>query len=324
MVRPLLLAAVLLGLTPAAARAQQIFETVGCRALGMAGAFVGVADDPSAVYWNPAGLASGGIAGATVEWANIRTGDPTLPPQAGSTDRSSKLMALGAWPVGLSYVRQARTALVAGAAPGTLNADTLQTSQFGLSLVQTTTQGVVVGATLKYLRSTIKSEAATGASTKDALDHGAGIDGKTGSAFDVDLGMMVDAQYVRFGVVLRNLRSPTFTDVAGNAITLKRQARAGLAVLVPTGLTLAMDVDLDTAALVDGPRRMFAVGAEQRIVSRLVVRGGTRWSLTGARLPVLAVGASVMLKRGAWIDGQMTRGGIAADRGFGIALRGAF
>ena len=30
---------------------------VGARALGMGGAFVGLADDASAGYWNPAGLA---------------------------------------------------------------------------------------------------------------------------------------------------------------------------------------------------------------------------------------------------------------------------
>ncbi len=35
----------------------QSFETVGVRALGMGGAFVAVADDATANYWNPAGLA---------------------------------------------------------------------------------------------------------------------------------------------------------------------------------------------------------------------------------------------------------------------------
>ena len=34
----------------------QPFETVGVRALGMGGAFVAVADDATANYWNPAGL----------------------------------------------------------------------------------------------------------------------------------------------------------------------------------------------------------------------------------------------------------------------------
>ena len=37
----------------------QIYETVGIRAQGMAGAFVAVADDSTATWWNPAGLATG-------------------------------------------------------------------------------------------------------------------------------------------------------------------------------------------------------------------------------------------------------------------------
>ena len=37
----------------------QIFENIGTRAQGMGGAFVAVADDATASWWNPAGLASG-------------------------------------------------------------------------------------------------------------------------------------------------------------------------------------------------------------------------------------------------------------------------
>ena len=37
----------------------QIYESVGIRAQGMGGAFVAVADDATATWWNPAGLASG-------------------------------------------------------------------------------------------------------------------------------------------------------------------------------------------------------------------------------------------------------------------------
>src|ERR671910_2614356 len=37
----------------------QVLETVGSRALGMGGAFVAVASDSSATWWNPAGLAAG-------------------------------------------------------------------------------------------------------------------------------------------------------------------------------------------------------------------------------------------------------------------------
>ena len=41
---------------PAVTRFSQSFDVVGTRALGMGGAFVAVADDASATWWNPAGL----------------------------------------------------------------------------------------------------------------------------------------------------------------------------------------------------------------------------------------------------------------------------
>ncbi|MGH9162460.1 MAG: hypothetical protein ACRD2X_21040, partial [Vicinamibacteraceae bacterium] len=51
----------------AAAAAAQPIELVGARALGMGGAFVAVADDATATYWNPAGLAFGGLFSTVVE-----------------------------------------------------------------------------------------------------------------------------------------------------------------------------------------------------------------------------------------------------------------
>ena len=42
---------------------------VGARALGMGGAFTGIADDPSAAYWNPAGL--GQIHNFQLEFMNV-------------------------------------------------------------------------------------------------------------------------------------------------------------------------------------------------------------------------------------------------------------
>src|SRR5512134_1805344 len=65
--------------TPATA---QVFEAVGIRALGMGGAFVGVADDATAVYWNPAGMATGQMVGASVEmgWLDIDIDERTVSP----------------------------------------------------------------------------------------------------------------------------------------------------------------------------------------------------------------------------------------------------
>src|SRR4029453_12514483 len=45
----------------------QIYETVGIRAQGMAGAFVAGADDSTATWWNPAGLATGAYFSGSVE-----------------------------------------------------------------------------------------------------------------------------------------------------------------------------------------------------------------------------------------------------------------
>ena len=52
----LIVMAIVLGL--AATASPQGFETLGTRAMGMGGVFVAVADDATAAYWNPAGLAT--------------------------------------------------------------------------------------------------------------------------------------------------------------------------------------------------------------------------------------------------------------------------
>src|SRR6267143_6224513 len=52
---------------PVTARAQR-YEDIGVRAQGMAGAFVAVADDATATWWNPAGLATGAFFNGIVEY----------------------------------------------------------------------------------------------------------------------------------------------------------------------------------------------------------------------------------------------------------------
>src|SRR4051794_21847114 len=65
-------------LTVAAARARaQTTDAIGVRAQGMAGAFTAVADDATAAWWNPAGLAGGAFFNALLEVArpDTRTSD---------------------------------------------------------------------------------------------------------------------------------------------------------------------------------------------------------------------------------------------------------
>jgi hypothetical protein len=136
---------------------------------------------------------------------------------------------------------------------------------------------------------------------------------------------MANLDKLRLGFTWKNLREPSFTDSAGIANGLPRYARFGVALLPTPGLTLAMDLDLDTVDLRDGLRRMIALGGESRAGSRLTVRGGVRWSLEGARRQVISVGASVALHRVLWADGYYAFASKDdASRGFGVALRASY
>ncbi|MEO6222614.1 MAG: conjugal transfer protein TraF, partial [Vicinamibacterales bacterium] len=287
---------------------------------GMGGAFVAVADDPSAVFWNPAGLASGQPAGATIEWVRFRFGDHEAPPSTGAWRRSAKFVSLGTWPIGISIGSFDETQLVSGI-DGAVEAQRFSTKQYGATLLQTLTEGLVIGTTLKYVRGTVATGPATEATIGDALEAGAGREGVSSSAFDLDASAMFDGRVFRLGWTTKNLRSPTFKGPAGTAMALERQSRVGLAIFPADGLIFAVDLDVDTADLSTGPRRMLALGAEHLITARFAVRGGARWNLEGARTAVGSVGASIALKPGAWLDGHLTRGRARGERGFGLALR---
>lgn len=304
--------------TPAVA--QTGFEVVGSRALGMGGAFVAVADDPSAVFWNPAGLASGQPGGATIEWVRFRFGNQEAPPSAGPWRQSAKFVSLGTWPIGLSYAQFTDTRLHAPATGGLL-AQRLSTKHFGATVLQTLTEGLVVGTTLKYVRGTVGSGLVSETTVEEALEAAENREGDSSGTFDLDASLMWDARVFRVGWTLRNLRSPRFEGPAGTAIELSRLSRVGLAILPADGLIFAVDLDVDTADLSTGPRRMLALGAEHTISPRFAVRGGTRWNLEASRSAVGTAGASFAIKPGAWLDGHLTYGRARGERGFGFALR---
>jgi hypothetical protein len=310
-------------LFPALAAAQPAIESLGSRALGMGGAFVGVADDATAVFWNPAGIATGQPYGATIEWNRLRFSDPDAPLVPGPMRRDSTVTAFAAWPVGLSYSRVDSTQLV-DRGLGFLETEKLEIRQFGLTFVQTVVQGVVIGATGKYLRGTAGYAPALGADVEEALDIGDDLDIDSEGGWDVDAGIMADFVYARLGVTVKNLFEPDFGEIAANEITLKRQARLGLAVLPAAGVTLAMDVDLNTVGLRDGLRRMFALGGESRLGTRLAVRAGVRWDLEGPKQTITAFGASVAVRPGMWIDGHASLSQHDGDRGFGVAFRSGY
>jgi hypothetical protein len=315
----------LIGLSAQPATAQQPIETVGSRALGMGGAFVGVSDDPTASFWNPAGLPSGRPAGLTIESSDFRTGNQKSAAAPGQTRRRSYFASLGTWPLGVT-VGRFRDTRVSDVTAGLATTETLATSQYGVTLLQTITHGLVVATNLKWVRGTVTTGSGSAVSAASVFGRPASEDSRSGNSFALDLGVMADFERARIGLVLKNLRQPGFTNVAGTSIKLPRLIRVGVSVLPSPGLTLALDADLDTVDLWDGPRRMIAAGVEKHLGQRAAARAGVRWNLKDpeGRHFVYATGGSVRISPSLWADAHYTYSDIARDRGFGAALRAAF
>ncbi len=296
--------------------AGQVIDAVGSRALGMGGAFVAVADDASGAHWNPAALAVGQPAGALAEWNTFRRGDRDASPAEGGWQRSSRFMSFGSWPVGVTYTRIDQAITTDGN-----TATRLMTQAYGLSLLQSLSNSFIVGTTLRYIRGRVAHDDVSAATLGDALDAIASQDGRASGAFDLDLSAIFNAGIFRLGGTIRHLRSPGFSAPDGTRLELERRSRIGLAVLPVDGLTLAMDIDLDTVAEPDGDRRTGAIGVEHRLSPRVIVRAGAKRNFAGEHETAGTAGASVALRPGTWLDGHVTFGGTAAERGIGLALR---
>jgi hypothetical protein len=308
---------------PTVASAQVSFDLVGVRALGMGGAFVAVADDATAVHWNPAGLATGSFLGMTFEWDRFQSSNQKAPPTPGAQRNDSTLTAFGTLPFGLSYARFRTTRLIADPT-GAMYSESLTMRQYGGTILQSIVHGLVVGSTLKMVQGKALFGPVQGQTNEDALDHAEDLEGSYDTKFDLDVGVMADLRKLRIGITSKNLTEPVFTGISGFALPLKRRTRVGVALVPSAGLTFALDVDLDTADPVGGLRRMIALGGESRLGARVAVRGGVRWNRDGAARPIAAAGGSVKIRQSLWVDGYYTLSQHDEDRGFGIAMRAGY
>jgi hypothetical protein len=303
----------------------------------MSGAFVAVADDATASWWNPAGLATGAYLSATVERG--RTTEPANPTAQGPAARTTSGNFAVAFPaLGLSYyrvhVREWRpgSTAVAGAdrqdpRGGGSSVRSLSVSQFGTTVGQSFGEHLVVGSTLKLL---FAGAVTASAATSDPLDAADELDVPRHVRTDLDAGAMVRFGHVRAGLTVRNITEPTFGDENTDRLTLQRQARVGVAFLSAPlgalqGFTVAGDADLRTLPTAVGDVRHVAGGVEGWLgKGRFGVRAGASANTVGQRRPAASGGVSVALTRAFHVNASRTVGRDQSVTGWSTSVSLAF
>ena len=260
--------------------AAQSAPPIGVRAAGMGGAFTAVADDGTAPFWNPAGLASGTFVGFTLD--------------GNSFDRQSGLFfGFATPPLGLTYYRTTSTA----PSPSGRNGPVVTTAihHAGGTLVQSLgDRGLAVGATLKAV-------------------HGNGA-----TAFDADAGFMASGSLGQIGLTVHNALAPALGDVhldrrvrAGLAIHLRQDLTAAADVEFTRS---ASPVGEWRDAAVGLEAHPFAKGW-----LRGGLHWNTAGGTEGAS-PVGSMGGSLAVYGGLKIDAQVSFSSKETDRGWGIGL----
>ncbi len=286
---------------------------VGTRASGMAGAFVAVADDATAVYWNPAGVGTGAIVSAVFDAGRFQMGSLERQEVAAEGDTAA-VIAISATAVGAAYYRSGTYGTATAAEPAVSGPDDreevrrsvhgLTTSTVGVSLVQSLTEHIIVGVTPKVMR---------------GLDR---------NAFDVDAGVIAWVSRFRFGLVGRNLTTPEFGDDGTGSVELDRQVTAGAAWGSGwTGISrviVSVDGDLVTRPTLTGDRRDVAAGVETWwLQQRIGLRGGVRRSTIGDSRGLVTAGFSAGLKPGMLVEAHVARGA-DDERSWSVGARMTF
>ena len=326
--------------TPAAHA--QAPDAIGVRAQGMGGAFTAVADDATASWWNPAGLAGGAYFNALIDAGSYRepASDRTSTGALQSAWRSDTRSVAVAFPaLGLSYYRLRVSEIQpqpSTGATGAVRQDegttevrlrSMVVSQFGATVGQSLGSHLVVGSTFKLVHAGAASQVQ--AAGTGSLDAATGIDASGETHAGLDVGALAVFGRARLGLTVRNVKQPEFGS-GPDGFTLSRHARVGAALSSGTrgiigSATLALDADLSKTTTVLGDERHLAVGAEVWSPKRTFgVRGGVGTNTIGSRRTALSGGLSAALKKGMYADGEVTGGSDEGRRSWGVGVRVTF
>jgi hypothetical protein len=316
----------------------QIYETVGTRAKGMGGAFVAVADDATAVWWNPAGLATGAYFSMVLEHGRMT--EPGKPAPIGPAWRNTSSGFSAAFPVmALSYYRLRFSQIrpvspTETAEPGRQDQGpvgavlrSLVTTQLGVTVGQSVGRHMVIGSTVSVIRGGEASSSVAG--DGDLFGQADDLKVSSGMRPDLDAGAMVSGGHVRLGINVKHVTAPTLGK--GDArIELDRQVRAGAAVLTGSrgildAAAFAVDADLTKTSTVIGDVQHVAGGVEGWFWSRRVgLRAGVSRNTVGPAVIARSSGISLALRRGFYLDGSTTFGNDQSRNGWDVSWRLTF
>lgn len=316
----------------------QEWESLSTRALGLAGAFVAVADDATAAYWNPAGLSTGSVFSLLFDHTFTETlGDRSRVDSLG-TVRTGTIIGMSTNTTALSYYRLVIDQIGGRQLGGATDSDTteeresqqralrsLVTHNLALTRATFLGSGFSVGSTVRYVRSSFGVNfVGPNVTTAGAMHQPIGRETHSQNHYDLDVGLKAGGVKFQVGLVARNLRNLSLRVPGGSAFRLGRQIRTGLAFRPVGGLLLTADVDLTRLAAFRGDRRNMAVGVEKWFGAWLAVRGGARVNLDNVQMNPATVGAfgfSMALTTGLFVDGQWTRGRDGTENGWSAAGR---
>ena len=229
---------------------------IGVRPISMGKAFVAIADDANAGYWNPAGLALLNAMQVSAMYSNPM--NHALVSDAGVTDIGYHTLSLG-YPTGfgsvglsLAYLNVGDIYVVEDASGPT--GEKFEDKELGVitSYGNSITDQIYLGASLKFVRQSIWDE--------------------KGSGIGLDLGGLYEPIYgLTFGLMLQDLIEPKIKLLEdGETYSIPRKIRLGAAYRIMEDLVL-IAADIDKAS---GRSVKVHLGTEVEPVKDLAFRAG--------------------------------------------------
>jgi hypothetical protein len=279
-----------------------VYETAGIRGQGMGGAFLAIADDATATWWNPAGLASGPFFNGVFEYD-----------QRDDSDQGTVGVAVALPSLGVSYYRYslAHTQLFPPTGTSTVDRQdpgkastrvpTTVVNQLGVTVNQSFGDHLVAGSTVSLLRAEV-------------------------TRGDIDVGAMALFGSVRAAIVMKHVGEPDVTS-GDNPEQLQRQLRVGFAyVPLPRdgrAINISIDADLTATVTALGIERHIAAGVEWWAHRRVGVRGGFTVNTVDDPRPSFSAGVSAAVRPSVFVEAAATSD--QADRNrWGIGARVTF